>query len=326
MLLQPHFSNHFTAQDANAENKQKDDDEGEREAKRIKTAGKGKVNQKKCQFKPYDEDEKKQFSTMLQVGTDTRTATALDDVIQALNFVISKMMKAKVIEEADIDSDRVTSTYGFCVGLFLEFAWNAKVTVNGKDIRQYSALRGELQQTLVSMNEQISFQALHEAGGPDGGAGSGSGSASGKKSMNPLELAELLCQNFLNKPVTSVVWDADDPDEQVIKNIADAMSLKQLDEPIKKFVSEKMHLPILMHVAVQDSLQQVFSVPQTTTQKLVDVLSICYTSICADLPASWCGFAFDVSTAFADRGHFVENTDQAGITGDEMEKRFGWFR
>ena len=228
------FSTHFITQDADAENKQKDDDAGENEkgAKRIKTAGRGKVNQKKCQFKPYDDDEKKQFSTTLQIGSDIRTATALDDVIQALNFVICKMIKAKIIEEADIESERVTSTFGFCVGLFLEFAWNAKVSVNGKDIRQYSALRGELQQSLVSMNEQISFETLHATGGPDA-----SGSASGKTTMNPLELAELLCQSFLNKPVTSVVWDVDDPDEQVIKNIADAMTLKKLDEPVRKFVS-----------------------------------------------------------------------------------------
>ena len=280
--------------------------EGEAPSKRQKTA-KGKVQQKRCQFKPYDDEEKKSFSTTITVpGMDSRVMTALDDIIQALNFVLSKLVKAKVFAETELESDRVLSTYSFCVGLFLEFAWNGKVSVNGKDFRQYSALRGELQQLLITTNEELFCSLESSPDGTDPANGS-----KGSKAMNPLELAEVLMQNLLNKPVTSVIWDVDDPDEQVIKNIVDAMTIKRLDEPIKKFVAEKLHLPVLMHQSVQEALQQIFAVEPPL--QLLDVMSIIYTAISTHLPPSWCGFAFDVATSYADRGHFVENADEAGF-------------
>ena len=262
------------------------------------------MQQKKCQFKPFEEDEKKAFrSTVDFASGESRPLTALDDCIQALDFVLLKMVKSGIIAEKDVNSERLLGTFGFCVSLFLEFCWQAKVAVNPREHRQYSTLRGDLQATFISTNEEIecpeSFAQLSSS--KDGKAPT--------KVLTPLEIAELLCQSFLNKPVTAVIWDIDDPDEQVLKNIAHGMSAKKLGEPIMAFVKANLHLPLSMHSAVQNGMRQVWGMPDDKLL-LPDVLSVIFAAIDQEVPASWCGFAFDVMTAFADRHHFVEGTDK----------------
>ena len=70
-----------------------------------------------------------------------------------------------------------------------------------------------------------------------------------------------------------------------------------------------------MHQAVQLALQQIFAVPAGENLSLSDLTSISFASIDEKLPAAWCGFAFDVSTAFAARQCFVEGTDEASHLG-----------
>lgn len=278
---------------------------------------KGKVQQKKCQFKPFEEDEKKAFrSTVDFASGESRPLTALDDCIQALDFVLVKLVKSGVVAEKDVNSERLLGTYGFCVSLFLEFCWQTKVAVNGKEHRQYSTLRGDLQATFISTNEEIecpeSLAAqLNSKASKDGKAST--------KALTPLEIAELLCQSFLNKPVTAVIWDTDDPDEQVLKNIAHGMSAKKLGEPITAFVKSNLHLPLSMHSAVQNGMRQVWGMPGDQLL-LPDVLSVIFAAIDEEVPASWCGFAFDVMTAFADRHHFVEGTEKVFGTSDNLQK------
>jgi hypothetical protein len=163
-----------------------------------------------------------------------------------------------------------------------------------------------LQATFISTNEEIecpeSLAAqLNSKASKDGKAST--------KALTPLEIAELLCQSFLNKPVTAVIWDTDDPDEQVLKNIAHGMSAKKLCEPITAFVKSNLHLPLSMHSAVQNGMRQVWGMPGDKLL-LPDVLSVIFAAIDEEVPASWCGFAFDVMTAFADRHHFVEGTEK----------------
>lgn len=265
----------------------------------------GKVNQKRNQFKGYGDQEKASFQVTLQTTSgESRALTAIDDMIRALDYVIDWLVASKTLQEADVTSDRVMSTYGFCVSLFLEFAWTGKVCIDGKEFRQYSSLRTEIQQTLVTANEQLA--APFELDG-----GSGQADATDGKALNPLELAAMLCQTFLNKPVTSVIWDVtDDPEEQIVKNIAESMQ-KGLGQDIKEFVSSTLHLPVVMHAGPRDALQQIFSLPPKGTLNLIDLLAVVFTSICQHFPPAWCGFGFDVATAYADRHHFVEDTDKA---------------
>lgn len=268
------------------------------------------MQQKRCQFKPFEDDEKSVFRStcLLDASTgETRTLTALDDLIQALDFVVGKLVKTGVVSVKDINSDRLLSTYGFCASLFFEFCWQTKVAVNGREHRQYSSLRGDLQAMLIAANEEIDSAGVP---GVEESTSSGSASGNNKKPLTPLELAELLCKSFLSKPVTTVIWDVDDPDEQVLKNVAHAMAIKKLGVPVQEFVSNHLHLPLLMHQAVQHGLKQIWGIPEDQL-RLPDVLSVAFASINEALPAAWCGFAFDVSQAFADRHHFVEGTEKA---------------
>lgn len=279
-----------------------DNSSSEKNAKRQKT---GKVQQKKCLFKGYDDKEKASFKTVITTPAgETRELTAMDNVIQALDHVLDWLVEAKVLSEADINSERVMTTYGFCASLFFEFAWTGKVCVNGKEFRQYSSLRPELQQTLATANEQLS-SPFEDGSGP-------SGSTTESKVVNPLELAAILCKSFLDKPVTAVIWDvSDEPEEQTVKNIAEAMQNKDQIKKIKEFIGSTLHLPIIMHSSAQDAMQQIFSLSSSSSLKLVDILSVICTSINEHISPSWCGLGFDVATAYADRGHFVEDTDKA---------------
>ena len=195
----------------------------------------GKIERKKACFKGYDE-EKAVFSTMATPlsGTDSRPMTALDDVVAALNFILKKLLDAKKID--DVDAEPALGTFGFCMSLFFEFAFTAKVATGGREYRQYSSLRTELQQLMIDGLECVQTQSdFSKDGGPGpGGDGQPDGKKKGpatekgqKRTYTPLELADLLTKNFLDKPVTSVIWDAEDPDEIAIKNICDAMTLKK---------------------------------------------------------------------------------------------------
>ena len=121
--------------------------------------------------------------------------------------------------------------------------------------------------------------------------------------VNPLELAAILCKSFLDKPVTAVIWDvSDEPEEQTVKNIAEAMQNKDQIKKIKEFIGSTLHLPIIMHSSAQDAMQQIFSLSSSSSLKLVDILSVICTSINEHISPSWCGLGFDVATAYADRG------------------------
>ena len=46
-------------------------------------------------------------------------------------------------------------TFGFCMSLFFEFAFTAKVATGGREYRQYSSLRTELQQLMIDRLECV---------------------------------------------------------------------------------------------------------------------------------------------------------------------------
>lgn len=48
------------------------------------------------------------------------------------------------------------------------------------------------------------------------------------------------------------------------------------------------------------------------TIDLLGVLATVFGCTNSHIPSSWVGFGFDVIAAYADRGHFVEGSDQAG--------------
>ena len=74
-----------------------------------------------------------------------------------------------------------------------------------------------------------------------------------------------------------------------------------------------------MHDAVRDSLTSIIDMSKKSkksydgTIDFTAILAATFGCINAKIPSSWMGFAFDVTSAYADRGHFVEGSDQAGL-------------
>ena len=221
---------------SSAEKKRKDfgcDDatdggEAEGEEGQQHAAKRSKVAQKKSQFVGYSPGEKTCYSCVIkgEEDGDTRSCTALDEVLQALKYASyyldfkeagDDLSKIPAMLTASFDTltkqDRVAS-FSFCIGIFLEFLFQGKVCVNGTDCRAYSTLRVELQNILIKCNESFSVEVtVTETDVKDNGK-RGKSSIS-KRGHTALELAELLCSTYMSTPATSVDFgDAEEVDEE----------------------------------------------------------------------------------------------------------------
>lgn len=84
--------------------------------------------------------------------------------------------------------------------------------------------------------------------------------------------------------------------------------------PVKLFVKETLPRPLLLHEVPRRALT--FLAVRAEKRAggkvdLTDVLSTVKDALDKHLPFPWLGFASDVGAAFAQRGHFPENTQEA---------------
>ena len=193
-------------------------DQGGGDGKRSKVA---KLAHKKNAFSGYSPAEKEAYSFVVtgEEDGDTRNCTALDEALQALKFACYHLEKqessAKSVPpmltasfEPLVTPTRLAS-FSFCIGIFLEFLFQGKVCVNGKDCRAYSTLRVELQNILIKSNESFSVEVTETSTDEKGKKPS----AKAKRTHTALELAELLCSAYMDLPATSV--DFGDEDEEL---------------------------------------------------------------------------------------------------------------
>ena len=279
----------------------------EHEAKKRKVGGGGaggKAQRKKSLFKGYD-TEKNSFSLMATSinGTgESRPATALDDVIAAFRFVTEMLRREGLIQKLPEDDAKFLATFSFCVGLFLEFAWQGRCSVNGKEYRQYSALRTELQQTMIDALQSLHSPEFDVGSATQQSAGGGSNAdkdaGASQKTVTPLQLAEMLCATFCDKPVTEIVWDDEDPDTCTLRNIVNVISTKAAEviEPLTDFVAKTQHMPLPMHKPVSHTHRAVWHQGKATLSFL-DIVSVAYKNINKELPFAWAGFGFDCMAA-----------------------------
>ena len=132
--------------------------------------------------------------------------------------------------------------------MYLQFVFEARICLNGKDLRVWSSVRPELQSIFLS-----AFDAVYDRMKVSSVTGSTNGSTTDaeKKSANAFEVAKALCETFVNKPVTVTIM-ADDEDI-VIKRIATTMNVKydSVVKPLKAFIKRYIKLPALMHDCVK---------------------------------------------------------------------------
>ena len=150
------------------DDEEKKEEDAEETEKSKSSSEMSKQAHKKSAFAGYSSLEKSLYSFVVKGmdESDVRPLTALDEVLQTLKFAsyfldikekparssvtIPPMISASF--EPFTSADRVSS-FAFCVGIFLEFIFQGRVCVNGKDCRAYSTLRIEIQKILSKGNE-----------------------------------------------------------------------------------------------------------------------------------------------------------------------------
>ena len=230
---------------------------------------------------------------------EKREKTALDDILAALQYVVDTAAvvepnKKKAKRQRDKSDDPSLSTISFCISIFMEFAFQSEVVVNGKLIKAYSSLRSELQQIMLSAQETFTAEA------------------SEGKQVDAMELAALLTQQFADKPVMSVVGD--DEEEACAKRVTSTMNIathqESIVKPLREFVTKQLHLPLLLHPMPQQTLLELSSAYSAMTG-IVDIVAFIQSKLEDLFPFAWVLFASDISEVFVCKGHFIENSGEA---------------
>lgn len=288
-----------------------------------------KGNLKSKLWTGFHPEEQKTYSSFVSAtdGTESRQKTALDEVWGALLFMRSFLeqdgskqgslaggaeqarAKKRVRKDAsssggptctgDKAEDVFLATLQFCIGLWMEFCFTGEVVTNGKLFKTWSSLRTELQQIVMTAHESFLCPSSSDPGHVN--------------QVDPLNLAKLLCKTFASKPVNMIIFD--DAEEANIKRVTTVMQLHRQDiaEPLKVFIHEKLHLPLMLLDYPMQSLRALTtSIQKGNMRTTVDLMAFLHSMLQTTLPFAWFCFAQDVSDLLTSKGHFIEKTEQAG--------------
>lgn len=128
----------------------------------------------------------------------------------------------------------------------MQFLFEGRVCLRGKDLRVWSAARPEIQSTYVAAMDFLRVPAtVPDSGAGASGLASSSASAQDKK-VSPLELAKLLCESFVAPPVQTLVMG--DDESAALRRVATIMSTEYatVAVPLKDFLSTQMKMPVMM--------------------------------------------------------------------------------
>jgi hypothetical protein len=237
---------------------------------------------------------------------------SLDEMISALEFVASQVRDESLQrwQESEVSQRQIKAqqkqqdqtlfnTMGFCLSMFIEFAFCGQINANGTQYRTYSALRSELQGIFTSSHCQWMTAAMDKIQNGETMA-----------PVNALSLAKALCEEFANRPVKSLVWD--DCEEVTVQRIASVMATQgeELVVPLKKFVKQTLCKPLLLHDFPRDCFVKLADMCATAQMELVDLLGLAQDVLTTTFPFPWVAFAADVSDVYATKQHFIEGTDE----------------
>eukprot|EP00435_Cladocopium_sp_Y103_P034910 s1306_g9.t1 len=213
---------------------------------------------KKKGFHPFTDAEKAEYSkTVLPLGCSlsnpmedpgSRAITALDDFMMSMKFVED----LDAHPDVKLPQESLDNTFSFCAGLWLQFVFESRVCVNGKELRLWSAARPEIQSTYIAA---MDFMSNIPDGKPAGASTSESQLTAGeKKKLSALELARTLCETFVALPVKSLVMG--DDESQTLRRIATVMSTQYaaVAMPLRDFLGGQFKLPLAMHDTVKEGV------------------------------------------------------------------------
>ena len=127
----------------------------------------------------------------------------------------------------------------------MQFLYEGRVCLNGKDLRAWTAARAELQGTFVSAMDYMRHPAS-AAETPDA------------QQVNAIDIAKVLLESFVAPPVTKLVFG--DDESQSLRRVATIMTTQYTNVvvPLKQFVESQMKLPLVMHDVVKQGLTTLF--------------------------------------------------------------------
>ena len=250
------------------------------EAKKSKTQG---ADQKGKATACYSKLEAEGFSPEIHAHSgreESRLKCAADDVICAINHVFETEFEAK---DRASSGSAMQKAKSLCYSVWCEFLLAGEVSLNGKRIRAYSALRPELQHLC-----RLAKEKLKVSGGE----------------QDPLAIARELTQELIEAPVHYLMEGEDDSLARVIHFMS---KNKDQAAQIQKFMEDYIDLPVTMHEVHIVCLRSCVS----RTMELIDFLSSIHAKVESTLPTRWISFATDVSDYFAENSGFAAGADQA---------------
>lgn len=111
-------------------------------------------------------------------------------------------------------------------------------------MRVWSAVRPEIQSVFLASLEFMRTDAQD----------SSSKSAQPQAKLSALELARLLCETYVDQPVTSVVGNEDE--EQCLRRVLSVMGTQQAElvEPLQRYIKTYIQIPVIMHDVMRSTV------------------------------------------------------------------------
>lgn len=131
----------------------------------------------------------------------------------------------------------------------MQFLYEGRVCLNGKDLRAWTATRSELQGTFVAAMDFMRHPTANA---------SSSGTGVAVEHVSAIDIAKVLLDSFVAPPVTKLVFG--DDESQCLRRVATAMATEYntMILPLKTFLQTQMKLPLLMHDVVKHGLTLLF--------------------------------------------------------------------
>ena len=213
---------------------------------------------------------------------ESRLKCAADDILMAINFVFDTEF-----DEADrkTSMSAMEKTKSLCLSVWAEFLLTGEVSLNGKRIRAYSALRPELQHIC-----RLAKQKLNVSG----------------SEKDPLDIARELTMELIEAPVHMLAEGDDDSSSRVALFMT---ACGQDAAKLQRFVEDVLDLPLSMHEVHIQALKGCVG----KTLELVDFLSGVQNKVESAIPTRWLSFATDVSDHYAQHAGFPGGTEQAAV-------------
>ena len=235
----------------------------------------------------YSRDEAETFCKEIHAISkdESRLKCAADDVLGCLNHIFTNEFSP---QDQATSRTAIMRTKSLCLSLWSEFLLAGEVSLNGKQIKAWSALRPELQFLARMAKEKISMAGNEK---------------------DPLALARELTEELIEAPVQLVVEGEDDGHTRILDFLK---RQGQEVQQIKVMVEETLDLPLTMHEPVISSLRMAVG----KRLHVIDFLTNVFDHVENAIPARWLSFATDVSDYFAaTSGGFAAGSQEAGAVG-----------